>query len=103
MRLYKRSTHLPAIQYIRSLELPDEEIVMLLYLSIITFDGSETTEVGTLIREVTDNMGDHYSWASRFRMQDLGLFKEDLIEFTFFEMGLDTDVSLTGVMGSSRW
>ena len=95
VKVCDRSGHLPAVQYIRSLELSNEEIVMLIFLAIATFEGKETAEIGQAIGEITDNLGDHYDWCARFRSQELTLFKEELIEFSFFELGLDTDISLT--------
>jgi hypothetical protein len=97
VQVFSRSAHLPAIQYLQSLELSDEEWVMLMFMANMTFQGSETIEVGDAVKEITSDMGEYYDWCARFRTQDLTLFKEELIEFSFFEIGIDTDVSLTQV------
>ena len=97
LKVFNRSSHLPVVNFIRSLDLSNEETVMLLFIAIITFQGNETVEVSNLVREVTDEVGDHYGWCARFRNQDLALFREELIEYSFFELGIDTEVSLTQI------
>lgn len=93
--VYRSSGHLPAIQYLMSLDLSNEEVIMLLYLALRTSEGMDMIEVSAAIREITEDTGNFYDWRARFRTQELKLFKEGLIEFSLFEIGIDTEVSIT--------
>jgi hypothetical protein len=95
IKLCRRSEHLEAIRYIKSLRLPAAEVVMLLFMAESTFRGAEIIEIGLAINEITDDAGEFYEWRGKFRNRDLGLFREELVEFQFLDLGLDSDVGLT--------
>jgi SpoVK/Ycf46/Vps4 family AAA+-type ATPase len=95
VQLCERSTKLPGIQYFQSFKLSPEELGMLIYIAHTTFKGAETVEVSEVIKEVTDERFDYFDWCSRFRIKNVALLKEELIEFSYFELGIETDISLT--------
>lgn len=95
VQLCERSTKLPGIQYFKSFQLPPEELSMLIYIAHTAFKGDESVDVSNAIKEVTGERFDYYDWCSRFRIKDVTLIKEELIEFSFFELGIETDISLT--------
>ncbi len=47
------------------------------------------------LKEITSDMGDFYDWAAKFRAMDSALFKYEIVEFSFFQMGLEPEISLT--------
>jgi hypothetical protein len=96
-RLCNNSAHIPAVQYLLSLQLPSEELVMFFYVANLTFQGRDLVEVNDVIREVTSDVAEYYEWCAKFRTQNTQLFKENLVELSFFELGLDTDISLTQI------
>lgn len=95
LRLCKRSTYLPIIKYYESLQLPPEELVMLIYISSAAFKGSDSVEVSDVVKEVTSERFDYFNMCGRFRSQSLIILKDELIEFTLFDLGIDTEISLT--------
>lgn len=95
VRLCKRSVHLPVVKYFESLDLPKEELVMLIFICDAAYKGTDSVDVSDAVGEITSERYEFFNWTSRFRTQEITLMKEELIEFTLFDMGIDTEVSLT--------
>lgn len=95
LRLCKRSTYLPIVKYYESFQLPPEELVMLIHISNAAYKGSDSVEVSDAVNVVTSERFDYFNWCGRFRSQSLTMLKEELVEFTLFDLGIDTEISLT--------
>lgn len=93
--LCSSSRKIPAIQYFLSFDLPPAELALLIGVSSAVFQGAEVTDIMNSIKEITDGYASYYLWCGLVRSQDLQILKEDLIEFTFFDIGIDSDVTLT--------
>jgi hypothetical protein len=95
LSVWDRSTHLPGVQFVNSIDMTKEERVMLLYMALSSFQGMDMVDIGEVIREVTMDTCLYYDLRAKFRNKELTLIKEDLVEFGMFDLGVDTEVSLT--------